>query len=96
MISDCRTWGDKDPDEFNRDRQRVFVDGIEQHQVFYVDTELGLIRTYDVLRDRKAHASSEKRWIATDFPGRHVDLAGEVLSETIRGIVTVAPFEENS
>lgn len=38
---------------------KVLVDGREIKQVFYVDTEAGFVRSYDVLGDNKAHATCE-------------------------------------
>jgi hypothetical protein len=55
MILDCRG---RVPAEWQP--KRVFVNDVEIHQVWYVDTEAGFILTYDVLGDGKAHATCER------------------------------------
>jgi hypothetical protein len=63
-----------------------FVDGREIKQVWYADTEAGIVKTYDVLGDGKAHPGRE--FAPADFPGREVDAPLDgVLSETLRGKV---------
>lgn len=38
---------------------KVLVDGVEIRQVWYIDTALGIVKTYDVFGDGKAHASRD-------------------------------------
>lgn len=72
---------------------RVTVDGEEIHQVFYADTEAGIVKTFDVFRNFKPtavrrSADMDDIWVAGDFPGREVDAPPDgVLSETLRGRV---------
>jgi hypothetical protein len=95
MIIDCKEW--KTSEICKSEQRRVFVDGVEIKQVFYVDTEAGLVRTYDVLGDGEAHAVRrgfhEICHQESDFPGRDISapLNGP-LSETIRGAVTLRPW----
>lgn len=57
MILDYRNYGDL---ERQYNHGKVLVDGQEIRQVFYVDTERGFVRTYDVLGDAKPHATRER------------------------------------
>ena len=75
-------------------RGKVFVDGTEINRVFYVDTERGIVKTYDVLHNDAAATPTRKPdgtfWTAADFPGREVEAPEDgVLEETIRGTVRV-------
>ncbi len=55
MVIDCRS------EEFksNPQRLKVFLDGVEIKQVFYVDTDKGILKTYDVLGDGAPHSSQD-------------------------------------
>lgn len=69
-------------------RFRVFVEGREILKVWFFDTEEGVVKTYDVMRDGLIRATDKER--SADFPGREVQCpAGGVLSETFRGAVTL-------
>jgi len=41
---------------------KVFVDDIQIELAFYIDTENGLVRTYDVMKDGKPHWWGEQQW----------------------------------
>ncbi len=60
------------------------VDGVEILCVHFADTEAGIVRTFDVFRDGKAHWTGESE-LAREFSGREVDCSGQVFSETLRG-----------
>ena len=101
MILDCRTWKDL-PDHGESQRRRVFVDGVEQRQVWYVDTDAQLVKTFDVYGDGHAYAT------ATGFRGdrtnpdvRAAELLSDdpdvedrdgILSRTVRGRVELRPL----
>lgn len=83
----ARRWGNK-----------VFVDGIEIKLVFYVDTEAGIVKTYDVFRNglirstagRELLSELLKVYTPSDFPGREVECPKNgVMSETLRGKVEI-------
>lgn len=62
------------------------LDGKEVKQVWYVDTEAGIVKTYDVLHDGVVHPGWN--YLPKDFPNRDVDCSeGSPLSETLRGKV---------
>lgn len=63
------------------------LDGREIKQVWFADTEAGIVRTYDVLGDGKVHRGG-REFLTRDFPGRDVGSPVDgVLSETLRGKV---------
>lgn len=63
-----------------------FVDGREIKQAWFVDTEAGIVKTYDVLGDGKLHSGRE--FTSADFPGREVESPWDgVVSETLHGKV---------
>lgn len=80
---------------------KVTLDGRTIEQVWYADTESGILKTYDVFRDGKPRTTSHGfRYPHTkplgdvyspdDFPGREVDCPPDgVLSETLRGKVEI-------
>jgi hypothetical protein len=49
VIIDCTNWTNLSSAEMGAGRCRVFVDDRELRQVWYVDTDLNFVRTYDVL-----------------------------------------------
>jgi len=64
----------------------VFVDGEPVNQVWYVDTDLGIVKSYDVCGDGKAHTVNDPIWL--DLPNRaNVEVLGDygLLSRTILG-----------
>lgn len=98
MIIDCRTW--KTAEQILYERRRVFVDGIEIKQVWYVDTEAGFVCSFDVLGDGKVHATREKldpeviakaRDTETEFWDMPL---GGAISKTVRGVVELKEFEK--
>lgn len=87
---DCRYWT---PEEFQAKRARVFVDGVQINQAWYIDTRGGFVRTYDVMKFGLPTIAQE--FAPADFPGREVeDMGNGLLSETIRGVVTLIPLKE--
>lgn len=93
MISDCNS-----PDwDFERDRSRVFVDGIEIHGVNYADTDAGFVRTLYVTEDAQPLAA----WSVNKNPDLRArgeregwDMPfGGVVSKIIRGKVELKPWE---
>jgi hypothetical protein len=97
MILNCRE-GYWDSHDFATERRRVFVDGVEIHRVWYVDTDQGIVKTYDVLEEGMngppAHLVFELQksgrldpaWEQTD--GDH-----PIAFKVIRGQVELRPFE---
>jgi len=77
-------------------RGRVLVDGVEIKSAWYVDTEAGVVKTYDIFRDGKFATATDRApinapfecWVPENFPGREVECPPHgVLSETLRGKV---------
>jgi hypothetical protein len=102
MIIDCReaSW----IASFPENRKRVLVDGVEIRQVFYVDTDAGFVRTYDVLGDAQAHATREMIEANIIAAARDKDYAGSnsepwdmpldgVMSKYVRGVVELHQWE---
>ena len=87
MIINCREWG-TDHDYSKAGRRRVFVDGVEIQQVWYVDTGCGEVRTFDVAGDVRPHLAWEKIAVHPDS----YDRGDGVLSRTIRGVVELRPL----
>jgi hypothetical protein len=98
VIIDCRN-----PTPSTAERQRVFVDGAEIRLVWYLDTELGLVRTYDVLGDGKPHSTlaplspdaTRKRDIESGVEGWDMPLDG-LMSKAIYGAVELRPLEDEA
>jgi len=73
---------------------KVFLDGREIKGVFFVDTDRGIVQTFDVMHDGSAATAVDRGdgtfWRPEDFPGREVECGREdVLNETLRGVVTL-------
>ena len=70
-----------------------FVDGKEIALVWYADTEAGIVKTYDVLRDGKVYMTSDIKALAAldirvkRFHGKIELPEGGIMSETLRGKV---------
>ena len=94
MIIDCRTW--KTEEDVKRERRRVFVDGIEVLQVFYLDTHAGFVQTYDVLGDGKVHATREQIPVGIlENSSEPWDMPENgAMSKIVRGKVELLPFPE--
>ena len=76
----------------NRKPWTCFVDGVEIKQVWYANTETGVVKTYDVLRDDRVYASSDAEAIAKALLQPSVELEilrDSALSETLRGRVEI-------
>lgn len=97
MIIDCRKWS-SDPDRMAREQSRVFVDGVEIKQVWYVDTDAGFVCSYDVLGDGKAHATRERIDPEVIIAARAKEVEpwdmpeNGAMSKTVRGQVELRPF----
>jgi hypothetical protein len=63
---------------------KCFLDGVQIAQVHYVDTEQGIVKSYDVFGDGKAHALHE---LGIEPPGGVEDLGWGLMSKTLRGKV---------
>ena len=76
-----------------------FVDYREIKNVWFADTEMGIVRTYDVLHDGSVATATASRpceidnrceYLPSDFPGREVECPRYgALSETLRGRVQI-------
>jgi hypothetical protein len=77
---------------------KVFVDGVEIKLAWYVNTETGIVKTYDVFHDGNPRpvikspgwlgAAIRDYYTEKHFPGREVDCPVDgALSETLRGKV---------
>ena len=74
---------------------RCFVDGVEIHAAHYIDTQAGIVKSYDVTGDGKAHT----KWDIDGCLPPNGELLEDVLcSVTIRGAVELRPpaSEENA
>lgn len=95
MIIDCRSAEYQANCEANR--RRVFVDGVEISHVWYLDTEVGFVRTYRVAEDIGPicgfNLSPELRERG-EREGWDMPFEG-VVSKTIRGVVELKPFSES-
>lgn len=80
MILDYNKYG---PLEREYNSGNVLVDGRVIRAVFYVDTEAGFVRSYDVLGDGKAHSIHEDVTVEQPFELRE----GAVYFKTVRGVV---------
>jgi hypothetical protein len=94
MIIDCNTWSNL-PDRGESQRRRVFVDGVEVHGVWYVDTEAGIAKTYHVVLGGTVTSSRFKRLMVPDDWEIEAPLDG-VVSRTIRGQVELKPLPKQS
>jgi hypothetical protein len=64
----------------------VFVDGKRIDQVWFVDTAAGIVKTYDVMGDKRSRVGN--CFTPSDFPGREVECPpGGIVSEVLRGDV---------
>lgn len=91
MIIDCRS---QEFQSNSRLRRRVFIDGTEIHGVFYVDDELGIVRTYHVVEDADVMACAA---LSRELEARGVregwDMPlGGVVSKTLYGKVELRPW----
>jgi hypothetical protein len=93
MIIDCRS-SDFIP---HRDCRRVFVGDREVHQVFYVDTDLGIAKTYDVADGNlglfTAHDDLPIALLQRGLEEEWNMPEDGIFSKTVRGIITFAPCE---
>jgi hypothetical protein len=62
---------------------KCFVNGQEVKQVWFIDTEAGLVRTYDVLGDGKVHSCYES------MSPNDAEVLNEVWTKDLYGEVTV-------
>jgi hypothetical protein len=73
-------------------RRRVFLDGVEFDQVWYVDTVRGYLRTFNVLGDSRPHSVVE---LVQDgkMDSDWDDIDG-VASKTLMGKITLKEYDE--
>ena len=91
MIIDCRTWHKLTPRQVETVRRRVFVNGLEVLQVWYLDTDAGYVKTYDVFGDGKAHSTQSVKPISADgFEA--IEDAGGIWSRTLWGRIELRPL----
>lgn len=92
MIIDCSS-----PDfNFERDRRRVFVDGVEIHGVNYIDTDAGFVRTLHVIEGVgpiATHSLSSELYEEGKRQGWYMPLYGAV-SKTIWGKIELLPIQD--
>ncbi len=83
MILDFRNAGGN---EWKHSGSRCTVNGNPVDLVFYVDTDSGLVKSYDVLGDRKVHTVRE---VGITLPeGAEIDDRG-VMFKAVRGVVEI-------
>ena len=106
MIIDVRTWSNLSFEDILARRCRVFVDGVEINCVWYVDTNFGYVRTYDVLGGGREHTVQELResvkmesdWDEMESRSTTMSRPGsatKVASKTIMGAIELKPYEES-
>lgn len=61
MILDVREWEGLPLEQLMPLRRRVFLDGVEIHHVWYVDTDQKYLRTNDVFGDGRQHKAADLR-----------------------------------
>lgn len=83
MILDYRNMGENERRYRNG---KVLVDGEEVRLVFYVDTEAGIVKSYDVFGDARVHTCAEVE-AATNPPARRLELADGICFKTLHGKV---------
>lgn len=92
MIIDVSKWLNLTLEQQLQLRKRVFLDGVEQSQVWFADTEGGYIRTYNVFGDHRIYRADQLR-----AEGRMESDWDEVncnASKTLMGKVTFKDYEE--
>lgn len=94
MIIDCGTWKNKTREEIEQERFTVLVDGKEISHVFYLDTDAGFVRTFDVFGDGKVWTTCSVgiQIPVQEFAQKSLREAWElpengVASKTIHGVV---------
>ena len=91
MIIDCREWPD-DTERMERERSRVFVDGVEIEGVWYLDTQLGVVKT--LLLGPDLLGVLFIRFCRQDYPADWEFEMREdgAMTRIIRGVVTLEPL----
>ena len=97
MILDTREWIDLPFAERIKRRRRILLDGVEQHQVWYVDTEDSdpknhFIRTYDVLGDGMWHTMTDLQRRGIEIKEDWDNIDG-IASKTLFGAVTMKDYD---
>ena len=81
-----------DPPEMS-EAKRCFVDGAEVHHVWFVDTNLGIVKSYDVLCDGRIYERGQlfdiEAALAAGTSEWEITLSG-ALSKTVRGKVELS------
>lgn len=89
MIIDCREWDRLPSAVVETQRRRVFVDGTEIRYVFYVDTEKGLVHTYDVHADDDGYCRKSRGLEVYDDAW---ETESGVMASTVYGRVDLRPI----
>lgn len=92
MIIDCREWP-RLPDGGVSQRNRVFVNGEEVRHVWYLDTDKGIVKTYDVDGTGMIRVGVDNEYL-TDESVEIVNLQDRIASRTIHGAIELKPIEE--
>lgn len=90
MIIDCRSEAWRKSTAFGT---LVFLDGVEVKRVWYVDTDLVVVKTYDVAKDDMTHTHHDKPTLKLrDDAVLHEVVSDCILSATLIGdLVTLRP-----
>lgn len=102
----ARNWRHLTEEEWRKLRCRVFLDRVEMQQVWYANTDTGVIRTYDVFGDGDPHLVRELKFSPREamlplrcfhsivVSGERLEiLDGGLLGRTLRGKVEIRKFE---
>lgn len=89
MITNVRVMSAEELTDFAP--RRVFADGVEIEQCWYVDTDLMLLKTYDVIGDGKCHLLNDPA--VTGTTGLEI-LDGKLFSRTIQAkVIEIVPVK---
>jgi len=72
-----------------------FLDGVEIQCAHYIDDELGVVKSYDVLGDRKAHTIAELKACGVMVAPHSEELNSCIASITLRGRVELTPPDDS-
>ncbi len=90
MIINCRS------EEFQNNpvRYRVLLDGREVHEVWFVDTDAGILKTYAVVEDAEAmFVGSLPSYLRARGVKEGWDMPpGGIVSKTLYGHIELTPF----
>lgn len=93
MIVDCRS------PRWDMMRHRVFVDDVEIFGVWYIDTDAGFVRTYDLHGTFSLDLESHQFCTVLEGvppPDPAWEAIGQIYFKTVRGVVRLEPWSEES